>query len=716
MSDKALRINLSGDHSALIKSNKAVIKSFADMLNAAEKANRAIAGVGSGTSRTGGNGATANGGASSGGVGQVAQEQTKLMERETVKQTAIAERRAAQIQGVEDKWLAKELERQAKREQQLERQAIRDAMRVERSAQKTEQIRQKEAQRAAAQEERKAKELALIEDRWAARSYRDHVHWEQKKEDAAKDSAERANQVWSKLANVGKSLVGFVGITSVMREIRGAFDAANRSAVEGSKFVVDYREKLLELAALKGHLGESGPEMRQQLAFRAQTLQGQGEAIGFSAQYENMIQASKMSGNISESEAQKLAVLAGSFQAADKGDPGAHATLAGSLPRLMGGKQTARDVFAKESQLYSIFQPGGAQFSSMIKQFMENSATVQTGLMPLDELASLTSVFSQNQPDVAGTKVGQFVRATLGGLGRARGPQMLPLGDDDEVRKQGEYLKMIGATEKMTPEGIGRRIASDLETQRKRKGADFNAYTYLREQGYGNKEDVESVLEFAGNVTAGTYDSTFKAPALKAPTSAIAEAKIKKFQATDIVALDRKRQIMEDTTKSGPGSEAMTQLQALRAMAVSQLRKEGQIPYTNWEELQNASGMTAAGMRAGVDVRVQSIVERERKRVGLKSFEEVDPDLGAAMGVPRRGKQPRGYSGVTDQAFASNVSESINEAVAAGGRALPGFDALTKALQDNADSSDKLRAAYEKAQGGPLPKPLGPAPGQALRP
>jgi len=331
------------------------------------------------------------------------------------------------------------------------------------------------------------------------------------------------------------SLVAGYGALQIATKVVGAIAAmwaAQRKDIEDSvDRLAKYREGMLELASLKDRLGQTTPELKSQLNFRAKTLQTRGEAQVFQGGVMDTGQASVMAGFIKQEELDKLAVKAGSYQVAAQAEPEAFGKLSGMMPTLIGKKdQKAEDVYRRQVGIANILKLGVGGLKSGVAQFSANSGLTKLGLFDSPEQqASLQSFFSLTNSEAAGTHVNQFVRGTVGALGRTQGGKL------EGHESQGAYLRGLGATNQQNPLQIGRLIAADFKKQEKanaRTGKKFNPLDYLTMHGYRDEEARLAVMDFAAGINSGQFDATFGAMAegKAIPTLAEADFGVRRFQ------------------------------------------------------------------------------------------------------------------------------------------------------------------------------------------
>lgn len=633
---------------------------------------------------------------------------------QTATRTAASHRRSGQSAAQEAKKAADQIAKEAKKaadakikeDQRAARNAERAAAGEERARAQAEGRKQREIAATAARQDREASKAASNAERWVAREYRDRVRFEQQKqreqqksaaaaEKASRREAEMQDRAAEKTGLFGRALqtvsgyfAGFIGFQAIVNEIANAFDVAQQSAMEAGKFVNDYRESLLELAALKGRLGETGPEVQESLQFRARTLQTREAATAFQLSAlgagEAGIDRGGVEKSISEDEFKKLMVFVGSMQAAEGGSADTYGALAGQVPMMMGHHTTAEESFRKVAQFYKILQPGGSTFASGTEQFLKNAPYAQLFEDPAQMLA-LQSAFSIKNRGGAGEQVEQFMRATVGGLGRMRGVQV-----EGDSQKIGEYLGSIGATDQMTPIDIGKRVAADFARQREAstaQGQQFNAMSYLLHKGYGNQEDRMALMAFADLMASGTYEKTFEPLTKTMPTTAEAMNPIKRFQGSDLAAQQRKGELAGELAKTSVGMGPQEYYEALTRQAHARLKASGRLTGTYEETMSPGlfGGMLAplTGQVTDTEVRKEafSMLSGEAKRVGV--------DMG--------GGQFGGISGTPGQMAESfySLGGKIGQA---GGNIMPGMDQLLAKMDMVANSTNALTKQIADAQ------------------
>lgn len=498
----------------------------------------------------------------------------------------------------------------------------------------------------------------------------------------------------------------FLSFSSVLQELGDEFKRMNAGLYDSAKLVTDYREALLELAALKGQLGLTGETLAQDIAFRAQTLQSESESRSFQESAlgagESFISRGGMQKRISEDEFRKAMILGGSFQAVEHGSAATHGQLVGMMPLLMQqqGEVTGEQVFQKEQQLYNIFKPGGASFTKMTDQLMRVSPLVTSGVYKdVAEQASLLSMFSLTNKESPGEMVEQFTRATAGGIGRMKGVKV-----EGDSQKVGEYLSSLGVDNQMDPIAIGKKISADLSKQEAAeaaKGRRFNALDYLQHQGYGNQQDIAALMAFHGG--RQEFERTFEPLAHTMPDVEASKAPIAAFQGSDPVAMRRRTQIAGVAANASQAGGAMEYWASLQEAAFQKLKGEGKA-YGTQESF-------TSGMFYGPAHQNQIIQEAQRMQIEEAKRVGVEIPEGMQMGPVRNGMA------IDTQATARQAYDLSLKIREKGGEALPGLDRMVSLAEQNLKALERIeRTLQENGRGKPPGAPAGQTAGRQVVP
>lgn len=563
----------------------------------------------------------------------------------------------------------------------------------ERSARETAKVERDEAYKTRAEIEKHEREKRKVVEETGKK----RVEVADKAEKAERKSFETgialAGQFRSVLGSFSVQMLGFNSIEGAISAVGAEFTLMSKSAVDAAKEVTRAREAILELAALKGRLGQTSAELGAGLGLRRQTLQTADEARAFELAARGA-GGSAIGKQISEAEFNKLMGQAGAFQVASGINPETAGTLAGSIPLLMGRNNvTANDAFGSMRQLEKIFSPGAATYSQLSDQLLKGQGLTTSGIYRnMMDQASLLSFFSLSSKEGAGELVNQFTRATIGGLGKARAPQLLGGMGDEEVLKQGEYLASLGANAGMDPLQIGRRIAADMrraQAQAQATGTPFNQLSYLREKGYTNEEDMRALMIFAGG--QGTFEQSF-APLAGAAGRMQGDpmADIRGFQASDPTAMQRRASLAEDAARISEATTGGDAATNVRRAAFARLKQQGRLGgYGTFEESQGS----AMGSYM-VDLEATNILAAQGEKVGIPIS-----DMTARTG------------GLFHSSRTAQFGEAAQEIQRRGGQYLPeDLSKLIELTQKQLEATQRVeKALADSAAGGGRP-PLRPPP------
>ncbi len=506
-------------------------------------------------------------------------------------------------------------------------------------------------------------------------------------QEALKATGETIVDTTKKLLSFGAGFVGLSSAAAVVSGIVEYFKAINKEIFESAKFIEDYRKAILELAKLKNQMGHTTKTLGEELSFRSQTLQTKEEAIEFQSIGLGIGLASVQAGVISEPEMKKALIYGGAFQAAEHGDAAAHATLAGVLPQIMGGKGIkGEDVERRKAQLYSIFQGGGPKFQQLIPQFTDLASYMSptTGAYKDTELAALMAAFSTTKlgSGKAGTTVEQFTTATLGGVDRTGKPRITG------AEGQGEYLKKLGVTDKMLKETprtqlafkIADLITADLEKKQKEaeaKGEQFHPSVYLKHEGYAHLQSLDALLAYSDVKRSGVLKGFMDlARPEKAPTFAEARAEVEKFQRTDPGAQAMTANLAAELSNFSPEAIKAEFYKHLFTVAQGRVRQNDPGAPAFSQELMDLTPFDPSELFLGR----RSKMEREATEMLQEEADRISPKLGASMRIARTRESASGarYMGSLSREQLFEFGQKIQEQ---GGTAVPGMAPLLAGAQ-----------------------------------
>lgn len=500
----------------------------------------------------------------------------------------------------------------------------------------------------------------------------------------------------------GIAVSASAGISFVAAE----FDKITRSAIEGVRFTDEYRKSLLELAALKGHLGNAGQETRESLAFRAKTLQSLEQSTAFQSAALGVGQSNVdddrvgRKGLISEDEFRKSMEFGGAFQAAEGGSAETHGQLVGQIPMLLGRRTNAKEVSAVQSKLYDIFQPGGASFSSMVGGYLKNAPLVTSGVISAERLAAVESAMSVSDPGGHADKTQQFVRATAGGIGKMKGPKV----EGEDLEKIGPYLKRLGVTEKMDPIEIGKKISADLSVQEK---AGRNLKTYLAEKGYGSQEEANALLGFHGMQKSGQF-KTFEDLAAAPASSGKLQTDVRAFQTAEPIAQARKADIATEAGSLYEGMGKEDYYQSIMRNTFNKMKTEGATDQFGFKFSGKWEDIAGAGWYDINAKMTQDMVYQEARK-GL-NLEYGKTAKGKASGMSQAqidGMGPDAMKSIIGRgAEADFLYEQRSRVGEAGGNIMPGFEQMMGKMDSHTEAVNRNTEAIKKGQAAEAKPPL----------
>lgn len=344
--------------------------------------------------------------------------------------------------------------------------------------------------------------------------------------DKARESELAANRVMgsatSAVTSFAGQMVGLSGVSAVAGEIVAGFQRVRDSIFNSTELMQEFRETLLELAALKDRLGDTTTESIDVLRMQAQTGQKRQDVVDLQANMLGIGEAAVRGGKTTMEDVRKAVTLIGRVQAVQGADAGAYGRLGGLLLQTMPAGTKPEDIARETAGMYEMQQPGGfSSFGSAIDQFGKSMGYIRSGILSARQAMALTSVYSIAEPGEAATRLDQLMRGTVGAQGRDRRVNA-PEGTD--VVGTATYLQSLGVKGNMMPDVVAQMIQEDVARARAAGGEEFNPYSYLMSKGYGNQEDLKAILNF----DAEAWNKTFK-PMIANPDlgkASIAEADI----------------------------------------------------------------------------------------------------------------------------------------------------------------------------------------------
>lgn len=479
---------------------------------------------------------------------------------------------------------------------------------------------------------------------------------------SAKEAMEKENDAWGQLKNtidpvvgaiakVGGAMVGLGSVSAVVGAIQANFERIRDDALRSTDALQGFRERMLELQALRGNIGDTSGGINRAIQFRASTLQDEGSANALQLAFLGVGESS-IGKVIDASEMDKLGIKVGRMQAAEKGDATAYGRLGGMMPTIMRARgeltTTANSAFNEMSALYEIAKPGGFSWSSAVSQFGKAMPYVNNGILDDRTAMGILSAFSITEPDNAATRLDQLMRATVGATGRDRSVKA-PEGTD--TVGTATYLKGLGVTAATGPVEITRAIKEDLAKQGV-TGA--RQIPYLQSRGFGNQEDVQALLSFGGSLQ--TWDETYKPMIGDASLGSATQADIADRMAHDPVFAGRRANYAVELSQMQTGLRNEANINLLKTAWAQTKTQAGNEGMPAFDQLYREGSWTASsalwGYRGQVLGQAEDILRREASGVGIEmpSAGTYDAKTGDFRRRPLSEDQIADYAGQVRQA------------------------------------------------------------------
>ncbi|WP_165251177.1 hypothetical protein [Paludisphaera soli] len=525
---------------------------------------------------------------------------------------------------------------------------------------------------------------------------------------------------FSKLTSAVTSFAGqMVGLTSaaaVLGEIDAGFTRIRENVFRSTDLMQEFRQTLLELAALKDRIGDTSAEAVDTLRFQAQTGQTRADAVGLQEGILGVGEAAVRGGKIDQAGVRGVGVGVGRIQAAIGGDAGAFGYLAGQLLNQMpagpGGTLDPNAVVDEFAAMQKLAQPGGPGFASLARQYAKASGYVGNGIASPREAMGAISALSISEGEEAGTRFQQLIRATVGSLGRNR---KVTVAEGDDAIGTANYLKGIGATPAMPFMDIARLITADVDRAQAAaatKGEEFNPITYLQSRGYGNEETTNALMTTGNLIRSGTWDKTF-APTINDPNAGKGvQDEVNRKLATDPGLQGRQARAAADAARMSVGAGRGEVMRNLRQTAYARLlATPGNENLSSFEDIETSSFLAP-----------RNIIWNERGRVGEEVRRMLVEQAGAqGVGVNQTWVPTPGPAGPASGYWSMPEDEQYRVAQELAGRGvnfgqIAGGSAVDAIATKLGQAADKLGQAAEKLN-QPRPAPaLGGRPVQPANP
>jgi hypothetical protein len=467
-----------------------------------------------------------------------------------------------------------------------------------------------------------------------------YVRATMKKLNAQKQLEEESAKQESASTRAILSLGGYVtaagGIAVAVSALKGMGEwmaQIRQDSIDAAKEVMGFRKEVLALAAMKGELGRSTPEVRRQLAIRGVTGQSQQDAIAMATQSEGAAQAAIEAGNITRAEYDKGYLSAAKLQQMEGiGAGSAYGDLFGTLAIEAKKGTTGADMAGQFYHEFRIQQPG--KFASMgdfAKQRQELSGYVQNRMLTGDQASALLAGASlASNPQEAATHLRQGMASLAADPMRARKMKMMP-GQDQETSAEYFQNKLKVDLEHEMPWDILQKVKKDLleeEAKAKSEGKVWNADKYMIEHGLNN----QYAREFYKDQTALSKNKTWEGSILPRMNEAKDPEAIKKIfaerEGSEPTILEGRAQAAEDAAKAERAStDPAALLQQLHRKSWSRRFAKGEIAgtFNDWSVRNNnpwwynAPGDLMFGDHYNkVNYDSQESLRAEAKRLNLK--------------------------------------------------------------------------------------------------
>lgn len=463
----------------------------------------------------------------------------------------------------------------------------------------------------------------------------------------AQEAKDQEKLTASQLGGV-KSLVqmsaAFLGLQSAAAFIGGVSAELGKAAAFAQKTaeeVLSLRGSLRDLAALRGEVGKTGPVTGHVMSVAAQTLQTPeqvnaaelaGRGIGELAIGKRDANGKLEKGKtITSEDFDKALVSAGKLATVTASDSKALGALTGQLALQADHELSPAEMEGQLQKMFNIQQPGGFEnIGQAAGQYGELGGLVMNKILTGPEAMGTLSAFSAaGPPGQAATKTDQFIRATLGNQVRAKG---LKLDPDLDTEKTYEYYKRLGVSKETNPIKIGKAIAADLASQQS-KDAKFSPYTYLQEKGFGNVEDRNTIMSFAGLHNTGKLEKIESAQNAPLDMNAPITKQFNESVANDAFFRDLKVERATELDRRVKGEKDRPYEQARRA-AYERMLKAGETTaeYSEFKPKgplaemasDTYSAFAGTGTYKQLNEMTRSSLEKEARRLNLK-LEPRDP-------------------------------------------------------------------------------------------
>lgn len=583
------------------------------------------------------------------------------------------------------------------------------ALAAEKFAWEKEQAEKKAADRAIAEARREAREREKAAVQAAAAQ-----------EKAAVQGVQRAGELGTAIRHAAAQFVGFQGAQAIVSAVSGAFQAARDRSAELARQVIDTRDALREIAAIKGVKSDTKLALKD-AEFQAATGLRADESIAFQTAFQGS-GAQFIGKTISEGAGEQFERDAAALAAKNGLNADVAGDLAGSLIGFTDFKAAAARTGQSEGDValgqlnrgLGILGRGKGRNSvlanqlSMLAASMVNEDEMKGVFSNIEEAAVAISVGAEKHDAQAFEIVRTFNRATTEFDG-----------------EQGETLKAAGLDANTKPFERARKLAEFLQREAVDKGAKPEAY--LAGHGFTRMEDRDAIMTFINRGVEGGVIADRLAYAGELGGANEARADIKRFQEDpEGPGAVRVAEAQRRAAELRAGVDKANQ-EALRQQAVARLtdRKEIDTTAANAEEafFDKTSPAILLGLSPGyreekIDAEMQRIL---RERAAANG---VHPDRIRGQSGEHGGLMAGSEEAQTDRIksmMAGLSAAGVNPITGepAGPRpAMPGLDASPLTGQPAAEALEQLRQINRNLERPPAarePIPVEPRGGRPDR-
>jgi hypothetical protein len=324
-------------------------------------------------------------------------------------------------------------------------------------------------------------------------------------QDATKEQELAANATKTAVLGYIGAFAGIGVVVAGLKAIAEYWDNVRRDTIASVREVLHMRDAVLELAALKDKLGQTGPVLGEQLLLRSETGMKQQAANEFQTHFLGRAEAA-IGKTVDAKDAQELAITMGKLQMLEGSNAAAYGDLAGAIAMTAKKGTTGRELSGQADKLYQIQKPGAfASVSQFAGQYSKAAGLVQNDIYTGPELAALLSMQSEYGPEEAETRVSQMTRLAASGLMRARHIKGAPGIEHDT---SAEFFKKAGITQGMKGMERLERLSDFMiaeQDQATKAGKPYMLREEILRHGVINSDDAEALENFIGAKRSGIW-------------------------------------------------------------------------------------------------------------------------------------------------------------------------------------------------------------------